>query len=127
MKANDLNNAVFNYSWEVASTLYFFNKLYEIIVSADAYYDTEKITLAQIKSYKDYLMHEKQIVSKVEKFLVKEIGCKGDGVGKYVPKMLKIQKNGDLALLFDDVNDLENGIVVCITPRLQLMSIDQFL
>lgn len=72
-------------------------------------------------------MHEKQIVSKVEKFLVKEIGCKGDVVGKYVPKMLKIQKNGDLALLFDDVNDLENGIVVCITPRLQLMNMDQFL
>lgn len=127
MKAKNLNSAVFNYSWEVTSTMYFFNKLYQITISADAYYDTEKITGEQIKAYHDFLMHEKQILSKVEKFFVKELGSKKNAVKNFTPKVLKIQKNGDMALLFDDVNDLEAGIVICITPTLKMMDIDQYL
>lgn len=120
MKALNFDEAIFNYSWEVNSSIELYDKKYDIIVSADAYYADESITEKQREAYNDFLLNENSIIAKIESELSNTREC-------FVPKVIKIQKNGDLAILFDDMENEEDGIAVCITPKFEILSIDQYL
>ena len=121
MKSKLFENAVFHYGWEVVDTITFLGKEYNITISAKAYFKSEGITVQQETAYLEFKNNKEQILKKIEKALQSE------NAEKYIPKFLSIQKNGDTALFFDDACDVEDGIVVCITPEIKLMDIDEYL
>jgi len=124
---NLFENAKFNYSWELLKTIRLFKKEFEITVSADAYFSTEKVTDAQNESYNEFLLNEEDILHNVEKVLIKQKDDEENVLNRFIPRLLKISKNGDYALVFDDTNDFENGLVVCIRPQLEIMTTDEYL
>lgn len=69
----------------------------------------------------------KEVSDNVENILVAEAGSKELAIERFIPKMIKIKRNGDYAFLFDDKSDFENGIVVSIKPKLEIMSTDEYL
>lgn len=120
-------NAIFNYSWEIKSEISLLGVKFPLTVSADAYYATEKPTSEQEASYGFFLSNYKEILEKIEEMLVYDAGSVEGARRRYIPKMIKIKKNGDCGLLLDDADDFENGLVVTIRPSYELMSTDEYL
>ena len=46
--------------------------------------------------------------------------------GNFVPSLLVFKRNGDYGLVFDNTSDAEDGLVVCIKPKIEVLSPDQF-
>lgn len=125
---NYFEKARFNYSWEVPATIELFGTVYSIVAAADAYFNTEKVTREQNDSYKFYLENYNSIVKQIEELLIAD--ANGDKIlaqERFVPKMLKIKKNGDCAILLDDKADIESGVAASIIPDYKLMNIDEYI
>ena len=105
----------------------FLGNFFSVTVSADAYFPSEKVTEEQNESYKSFLENSTSIINNAENILVAEAGSKELAIERFIPKMIKIKRNGDYAFLFDDKSDFENGIVVSIKPKLEIMSTDEYL
>lgn len=126
MKGNLFAEAKFNFGWEVPLNISLFGKEYAIIASADAYYFTDKVTSEQINSYKSFIENYNNVISKVENMLLAEAGSKEDVIERFKPKMIKFKRNGDYGIVFDDKWDLENGLVIAISPNFELMGTDEY-
>lgn len=126
MNNNLFENAKFNYAWEMSKDIVLFEKNYKICVSADAYFESEEITVEQKNSYAYYLENEEHIISKIEKALIKDAGNKNDAIKRYVPTTLKLKRNGDSGFLFDDKENFEDGLAVTI-PEIKLLSLNEYL
>ena len=124
---NLFENAIFNYSWEIKSEISLFGVNFPLTISADAYYISEKVTPAQNESYSYFLNNQRTILEKIEEILISDVGNIETAQKRYIPKMLKIKKNGDCGFLFDDTDDFENGLVVTVRPGYELMSTDEYL
>lgn len=123
------NNAIFgevifNMGWEAKATLEFFGKSHNIIVTAFAYYEQDKITAEQEASYEQFKVEKKNQISKIENIL---LNFSDDADNRFVPSELIFQRNGDCALLFDDKKNQEDGIAVCIKPVFQILSQEEYL
>jgi len=126
LSSNYFEKANFNYAWELPTTIKLFNKDYPIIVSADAYFNTEKVTSEQNNSYASFINNKKQILRNVEESLIDDAGTKEKVINRYIPKIIKIKRTGELGIVFDDKDDFENGLVIVIYPAYRLMSTDEF-
>ena len=122
-----LENAVFNYSWEVKSDISMLGTVFPITISADAYYETEKPTVEQEESFCFFMRNKEEILGKIDNLLISDTGSMEEARRRYVPKMLKIKKNGDCGLLLDDENNFENGLVVTIRPTYGFLDTDEYL
>lgn len=124
---NPFPEAVFEMGWKLQKKIPFFGKQCEISVLAEAYRETEKATDAQIMAYDEFLENSEDILKKVQKLLAYEAGDEVSAKRRFSPAMLHISQNGNYAMLFDDSDDYENGIVVTIKPELKVMASDQYL
>ena len=124
---NFFEKAKFNFSWEIPITIRLFEKDFPIVASADAYYATENVTAEQNNSFKLFMENSNEILNHVEDLLIKETGSKKISEERFVPKMIKIKKNGDYAIVFDDKTNIENGIIASIHPTFEIMDIDEYL
>lgn len=114
----------FNVGWKTIKTIELFNKKYEIIVKLAAYFEEDGITDEQKKSYKSFLDNENKILSDVnEKLLEYDL----EAENKFVPTLLLVNRDGELALMLDDDTDFESGIVVCIYPEIEILLQDDYL
>lgn len=127
MGKNLFETAKFNFAWEMPLRINLFRKDYAIVVSADAYYSTDKVTDEQEHSYEEFLSGYQDIIINVEKMLLNEAGTESLVHDRFTPKLLKIKRNGCLGLVFDDKNDMENGLVISIFPKFEMMSTDEYL
>lgn len=118
--------AKFNYAWEVPLSLKLYGTDYAIVVSADAYYDTDEVTDEQNSSFKAFIENYDDIIANVEKLLIDEAGSKGSAMERFKPKLIKIKRNGDYGIVFDDKDDFENGLVITVSPKYGLMSTDEY-
>ena len=126
MSNSMFENAIFNMGWEVLSEFTFFENNYTITVHAEAYYEGENVTEQQQTAYEDFLSDN--IASKnIEKIFLDNKISAAEATRRYTPKMLLIRKNGNYAMLFDDAEDGEDGIVVCIKPQYALMLQDEYI
>lgn len=127
MSRNLFDVASFNMGWELPLRIPLFERTYPIVVSADACYEYEKVTAQQISAYSNFLETQDDILLKIENALVKEAGNKETAINRFKPAMLVIRKNGDYAMLFDDADEPENGIAICIKPKFEVMTSDEYL
>ena len=123
MDNNVFGEVQFNMGWEKKEDINLFNQTYTVTVSAAAYFDTDKITDEQEKAYGEFEKEKINILTNVEHLMEKI----KDGEKRYAPSLLLFQRNGDYALLFDDVNDNEDGIAVTIRPEYSVINTDQYL
>lgn len=126
MVANPFANAKFNFAWEIPLSISLFGSDFEITASADAYYPTDEVTVEQNNAYQSFIENYKDIINNVEKLLLKESGSVELAEKRFTPKILKIKRNGNLGIVFDDKNDFENGLVISIFPSYELMSTDEY-
>lgn len=126
MNTNFFENAKFNLGWEIPLNISLFGKSYSIVVVADAYYATEKATIEQNTTYKNFLDNYNDVMENVEKRLIAETGSLQKAIERFIPKMLKIKTNGDAGLVFDDKDNFENGLVVTVDTKYMLLSTDEY-
>lgn len=126
MNGNLFAEAKFNFAWELPMNIGIFEKEYAIVVSADAYYKTDEVSDEQNNSYKTFLENYNTIMKEVEKLLLLEAGSKEKAIERFTPKTIKIKRNGDYGIVFDDKTDFENGLVIAISPKFELMGTDEY-
>jgi hypothetical protein len=123
MKDKVFGSLSFNIGWQKKERIAVYGKKYDVTLDVAAYFETDGITDAQRSSYKKYKNKAAALIKNVENKL-KEYEPNAEK--KYVPALMKIKRDGGLAIAFDDVNETEGGIVVCVLPKLELMSPDRY-
>ena len=115
-------DVIFNYGFETKIKISLCGSDYNIILSADAYFEKDGITKEQEHAYEDFKRNSEEILLKVEEKL-KEKELSND----FKPTLMVIKRNGNYGLVFDNKTDVENGIVILINPSIEIMSVDQIL
>jgi hypothetical protein len=124
-----MNNSVlddfeFNVGWKRNRSILINNTEYEIVVHIQAYYESDGINEEQKQAYSEYLKNEKSFLERTEKLIDDAIGGSSDFL---TPTTLYIDRDGSFAILFDDVNNPDEGIAVCLYPSEKIISQDEFL
>ena len=126
MKTDYFADAKFNFAWEIPFNISLFDIDFNIVVSADAYYATDKVTDEQNNAFKAFFENSDSIINHIEKLLLVDSSAKETAIERFVPKFIKIKRNGDLGIVFDDKNDFENGLVISVFPKYELLSTDEY-
>lgn len=124
MKNQVFGEILFNMGWKTKTTIELFGNSYEIIVKARAYFEKDGITAEQEASYSDFNEKKTEKLTIIEESLVE---LSDNAAKRFMPQMLLIQRNGEYALLLDDAEDLDDGIVVCLAPNVEIISQDMYL
>lgn len=125
-----MNNPVFgevkfNCGWETTTVIKFFGKEYSVVVNAQSYFESDPITFKQDKAFEKFKNNKAKCMSIVEALLTESVT--NTALACFVPQMLLFQRDGGYALLFDDTADEDGGIVVCLAPKVQIMTLDEYL
>jgi len=118
----------FNYGWKTKTEIVLWGKTYNILISAESYYEEDDITSEQEKSYVSFKEMKAVKQNTIEMLLSQYFKDQEDDLCDFLtPTALVIQSNGDYALLFDDANDRDNGIAVALSPEEEVMTQDEYL
>lgn len=125
-----MNNSIFgemtfNIGWKAATDVILFGRSISIIVKAKAYYEKDSITSEQEAAFSDFSNNKEQRLRITEKLLSDYSVV--DAADRFVPRMLLFDRDGSYAILFDDKNDEDNGIAVCLAPSEQVLTQDEYL
>ena len=121
---------VFDYGWKGKTNILLWDKTYEIIVDASAYYESEKITTEQETVYMDFNEKKSEKQKIIETLLLDYFNNELDKKQlsqRLTPKELVIEREGEMALLFEDKEDLDNGLAVVLYPDEEVMTQDEYL
>ncbi|NCD09339.1 MAG: hypothetical protein EOL98_07925 [Negativicutes bacterium] len=125
MKNTAFGELIFNTGWKTKTTICLHERKFNIVVKAKAYYETDDITAEQEFSYIDFKNNIDTRLATVEKLLYKFTN--GVNVDRFIPKILLFQRNGEYALLLDDIQDDEGGVAVCIAPKPEVIAQNEYL
>jgi hypothetical protein len=100
-----------------------FGKEYSITADFSNYSKSGEMTGSQRASYNNFESAKQKILKDVENKLK---GYNKDASKIYTPALLKIKKDGELAIAFDEKDNSEGGIVVVILPKMGLLAPDQY-
>lgn len=115
----------FSIGWKTITDITLFGKEYNIIVKAKAYFEKDGVTDEQENSYRAFKDNKNDCIKLVEK-LLKEL-ISEDASIRFTPRVLLFQRNGEYALLLDDKDDEDGGVVVCLAPKVEVMFQDEYL
>lgn len=105
----------FNTGWKTSINVVLFGKSINVIVKAKAYFEEDGITDKQENAFNDFI-HMKEIrLKKIEELLDNYVG--NNVKSRFSPQTLLFERDGAYALLFDDNQDVEGGIAVCLFPN----------
>ena len=125
MKNSCFGEMIFNTGWKATTDVILFGKSTSIIVKAKAYYENDGITSEQEAAFLDFSNNKEQRLKATEKLLSDYSTVDADS--RFVPRTLLFERDGSYALLFDDKNDEDNGIAVCLAPYKQVLTQDEYL
>ena len=125
MKNKIFGEMDYHTGWERKMIISFNNQKQEIVIHAKANGIQEEITQAQEKSFSHFLENVDSIMKKIEQELLNGLG--EDYAKRYLPVMLLIKRDGSCALLFDDIDDIENGLAISYLSGIRIMTQDEFL
>lgn len=115
----------FNIGWKATTEIILFGRLTSIIVKVKAYFEKEGITAEQELACAEFNINKEQRLKTTEKLL---LDYSADGVAdRFVPRILLFERDGSYAILFDDKDNEDNGIVVCLAPSEQVLTQDEYL
>lgn len=116
---------IFNVGWKTQTDITLFEKKYNIILKAVAYFEKDGITIEQEAAFGDFYDKKNERLKMVEKLLS---GFDNDNTSeRFYPRTLLFQRDGSYALLLDDKIDEDGGIVVCLKPTAEVVSQDEYL
>lgn len=116
---------VFNTGWKTKSDIVFFGNSYSIVVKAKAYFEKDGITNEQETAFNSFKTNKSEQLKTVEKLLKDFAG--NDASKRFIPRTLLFQRDGGYALLFDDIENEDEGVAVCLAPKTKVVSQDEYL
>ena len=114
----------FTVGWKTNKSIVLFGHSYVVTVKIQAYLEEDGITKEQENAYINFLNTEEIKMSCIER-LLKEYSASAEL--RFIPKTLLIDRDGAYALLFDDEDNPDDGIAVCLEPEEKIMSHDDYL
>lgn len=124
MSETFLNQFTFRIGWKKKESIELFDTEYDIIIKLKAYYEKDSVTPEQEEAYSTYQTKKKELEKELQEVLLQ---YREDAKESFVPTMLVIERSGKLVLFCDDVNDPDNGIVICFGVQMQIMLQDDYL
>ena len=124
MKKSIFGELVFNTGWKTNTELTLFGTVYNVIIKAKAYFEKDGITSEQEKSFAIFAKSKIEFLKNAENLLNK---YSSNASGRFIPKTLLFERDGGYALLLDDKEDEDEGIVVCFAPQMKILSQDEYL
>ena len=124
MSETFLNQFTFRIGWKKKESIELFDTEYDIIIKLKAYYEKDGVTAEQEEAYSTYQTKKKELEKELQEVLLQ---YREDAKESFVPTMLVIERSGKLVLFCDDVNDPDNGIVICFGVQMQIMLQDDYL
>lgn len=124
MSETFLNQFTFRIGWRKKESIELFDTEHDIIIKLKAYYEKDGVTPEQEEAYSTYQTKKKELEKELQGALLQ---YREDAKESFVPTMLVIERSGKLVLFCDDVNDPDNGIVVCFGAQMQIMLQDDYL
>ena len=125
MKHTFWGEMTFHVGWKVDSNILFYGKEYGITLKARAYRKEDGITAAQDKALSDFAI-QKDAVLKIAEVMLDKFR-NGNGAAYFIPRTLLFERDGSYALLCDDSMDVDNGVAVCLAPKQEVLSQDEYL
>ena len=125
MKNLCFGEMILNTGWKATTDVILFGKSTSIIVKAKAYYENDGITSEQEAAFLDFSNNKEQRLKATEKLLSDYSTVDADS--RFVPRTLLFERDGSYAFLFDDKNDEDNGIAVCLVPSKKVLTQDEYL
>lgn len=116
---------VFNVGWKAETEIKLFNKNYNVIIKAVAYFEKDGITAEQEAAFVDFSDHKNEHLKMLEKLLTDF--SEGDASQQFVPQTLLFKRNGNYALLLGDREDVDGGIAGCLQPEAKIVAQDEYL
>jgi len=125
-----MNNSVFgelifNTGWKTNTDISLFGNDYNITVKAKAYFEKDGITNEQKIAFSNFKANQGKQLTNIEKLL--NDFANGDAPRRFLPRTLLFQRDGGYALLLDDNEDDDGGIAVCLSPKMGILSQDEYL
>ena len=114
----------FTVGWKTNKSIVLFGHSYVVTVKIQAYLEEDGITKEQENAYINFLNTEEIKMNCIER-LLKEYSASAEL--RFIPKTLLIDRDGAYALLFDDEDNPDDGIAVCLEPEEKIMSQDDYL
>lgn len=115
----------FDYGFEKDIKLNLFNGVQSLKLYLLSYNVEEKITQAQKESYLEFESKQDMYTKEVEEVLIKQYGQ--DFENRFSATTLMIDREGQMAFLLDDKEDLDEGIAVQIIPNLTIYNQSDYL
>jgi len=125
-----MNNSVFgelifNTGWKTKTNITLFGKEYNITVKAKAYFEKDGVTAEQEKAYADFIDSKQQYLNIAENLLKNY--ADGNEAVRFKPIMLTLQRDGECVLYLDDKQDEDDGMAVILSPKVAIMTQDEYL
>jgi hypothetical protein len=114
----------FTVGWKMSKSIVLFGHSYTVTVKLQAYFEEDGITKEQENAYINFINTEEIKMDCIEK-LLKEYSNSAEL--RFIPKTLLIDRDGSYALLFDDNDNPDDGIAVCLVPEEKIISQDEYL
>ena len=127
MKNAVFGEVSFNFGWEKRGSVILFNRPYSVVIRIKSFRETDLITVAQEEGYHLYRQNEKKYCAKIEQALIEYCEDADQAKERFIPSTLIFQRDGSFALMIDDDNDVENGLVFTLSPVFSLQTTDEYL
>jgi hypothetical protein len=119
-----LGKMEFNTGFKMQDSILFCGESKKITVKVKAYYEDDGITDKQSEALKKYSECRLQMNEKISDLA---IGFDKDAKERFIPKTLLFGRNGECALLCDDITEPDEGIAICLFPNENVISQDDYL
>lgn len=121
----DFGEVIFNDGFDTKINVTIFSKTQKVLVTALAYEESDGISKEQKKSFLTFNNKKIEYISKIESILVDEFGNKAND--RFNISSIFINRDGELALLFDDQQNEDEGIAVQIIPEILICEQSNYL
>lgn len=108
----------YNFGFERYLEINIFEQKKKVLLTVQAYNESDLITEKQELAFENFSLHLDKHIKDVEQLLLESYG--GVSKERFSVTSILIDRDGELALLFDDKEDADEGIVVIIYPKLEL-------
>ncbi len=125
MNNTSFGELTFNTGWKTITDISLYGTNYDVVVKVKAYYEKDGVTAEQESAYADFKENKNSRLVTVEKLLNDFADSTSEK--RFIPKTLLFQRNGAYALLFDDKQDEDGGVAVCLAPKAEVVSQDEYL
>lgn len=114
----------FHIGFKTAADIEFDDKKWNLKIKAQAYKEKDGLAKEQEKAFIFFRQNQAKLLEDGAALLDKNYP---DWMSRLKPDELLFKRDGSFAMLFNDQNDLDNGIALQFAPDLKIMSQDDYL